>query len=337
MQMEKITRHRGRHDWKRNLVHGDLGQQEQTLKDRSETEGLISAVVCRSASGKQNSPDLHLTEAHSEWDVRWTPWWSYNECKQIPPELTKDQIAEAKKIELQKFAERGVYEVVDRSEVELNPESVMLSAKWVITNKGTVKYPKPKARLVAREFVSDAIDRDTLFSGTPARSLISRAATLRSSAKKFKIMLLDVTAAFLYGFSERPLFMEIPKEDPASENPRLIARLVRSLYGTRDAPQLWAKHVCGTLRELGYEETKGAPGVFWNPSTGVELVLHVDDFLVVGEEQVLQDLKDKLQAVYELTATIIGGGEADRKEGTYLGRTIRWQEWSGVGGQREAC
>ena len=33
------------------------------------------------------------------------------------------------------------------------------------------------------------------------------------------------------------------------------------------------------------------------------------------------------KAVYELTATIIGGGEADRKEGTYLGRTIRWQEW----------
>ena len=137
-------------------------------------------------------------------------------------ELTKDQITEAKKVELQKFAERAVYEVVDRSEAELDPESVMLSAKWVITHKGTVECPKPKARLVAREFASGAIDRDTLFSGTPglsiARSLISRAATLRSSGKKFKVMLLDVTAALLYGFSERPLFMEIPKEDTASEN-----------------------------------------------------------------------------------------------------------------------
>ena len=81
-------------------------------------------------------------------------------------------------------------EVVDRSEAELNQESVMLSAKWVITNKGTVECPKPKVRLVAREFASDAIDRDTLFSGTPglsiARSLISRAATLRSSGKKIQ-------------------------------------------------------------------------------------------------------------------------------------------------------
>ena len=54
----------------------------------------------------------------------------------------------------------------------------MLSVKWVLTNKGTPKAPVPKARLVAREFVSNALDRDTLFLGTPglaiARSLISQ-------------------------------------------------------------------------------------------------------------------------------------------------------------------
>ena len=50
----------------------------------------------------------------------------------------------------------------------------------------------------------------------------------------------------------------------------------------------------GTLRELGYQETKGAPGVFWNPNTGVELVLHVDDFLVVGEEQALQKIEREI-------------------------------------------
>ena len=43
-----------------SLVHGDPGRQEQTSKDRSETEGLISAVMCRSSSGKQNSPDSPL-------------------------------------------------------------------------------------------------------------------------------------------------------------------------------------------------------------------------------------------------------------------------------------
>ena len=87
--------------------------------------------------------------------------------------------------------------------------------------------------------------------------------------------------------------MEIPKEDHAQQNPRLGARLVRSLSGTRDAPQLWAKRVGGVQRDRGYQETKKALGVFCDPIKGVELVLHVDDFLVVGEEQHLKELRHK--------------------------------------------
>ena len=62
-------------------------------------------------------------------------------CEQVAPELTKDQVTEAKKVELLKFAKRGVFQVVDRSEAELNPESVMLSAKKVTTDKGTMECP----------------------------------------------------------------------------------------------------------------------------------------------------------------------------------------------------
>ena len=98
-------------------------------------------------------------------------------------------------------------------------------------------------------------------------------------------MLLDVTAAFLYGDCERPLFMELPQEDARSSNPNLVARLIKSLYGTRDAPQLWARHVGKTLRGLGCTETKGAPGVCYHKEKVVEITLHVDDFLVVGEEE----------------------------------------------------
>ena len=212
-------------------------------------------------------------------------------------------------------------EVVDPSEVKLKTECVMLSVNRVATNKGSVECPKPKACLVAREFVSDTIDRVTLFSSTPglpsARSMMSRSATLRSSGKKLRIMLLEVTASFLNG--ERPPDIEIPRRNLASENPRLVARLVRSLHGTR---HLFASDVCGTLRALGYQETKGGPGVFWHAISGVGLVLHVDDFLVVGEDRDLQDLYLTLKAVYKLQKTFIGGDRADKREGTYLGRTI---------------
>ena len=140
-------------------------------------------------------------------------------------------------------------------------------------------------------------------------------------------MLLDVTAAFLLGDCERPLFMELPQEDPRSSDPNLVARLIKSLYGTRDAPQLWAKHVGKTLRGLGYTETKGAPGVYYHKEKDVEITLHVDDFLVVGEEEHLMELKAALEKVYKLKGKVLGPDEGDSKEGVYLGRRIYWREW----------
>ena len=178
-------------------------------------------------------------------------------CEQVPPELTKDQVMKAKKVELQTCAERGVFEVVDQGEVKLNPESVMPSVTWVITNMGSVECSKPKARLVAREFVSDAIDRDTVFSGTPS---ISRVAIQRSSRKKLKKPPLDVTTAFLYGRDSQG-GPRTGKSSFGSTSCRV------SVGDTRRAPALGQA-------DLGYYETKGAARVLWNPISRVEVVLH---------------------------------------------------------------
>ena len=138
---------------------------------------------------------------------------------------------------------------------------------WVVTDKGSFGCPEPKARLVTSEFVSDRETLIFLVRLLPiARNLISGVATMRSSRRKPRMMLLDVAAAFLYGFSERLHFFEISKEDPAAENPRLVARLVRVLYATRDTLQLW-NHVGGKLREIGCQETFAqclcSPGSFF--------------------------------------------------------------------------
>ena len=95
-------------------------------------------------------------------------------------------------------------------------------------------------------------------------------------------MLLDVTAAFMYGDCERPLFMELPQEDPRSSNPNLVARLSKSCTGR------------ATPRSLGYTETKGVPGVYYHKEKDVEITHHLDDLLVVGEEEHLLELKTAL-------------------------------------------
>lgn len=98
--------------------------------------------------------------------------------------------------------------------MEHDVEAVQVSTKSVITNKGDEKNPKVKARFVAREFVSDAIDRDCLFASTfglcAKRLMLSRAATIQKHNQEPPcIQILDVIGAFLYGWAQRQIYIYI--------------------------------------------------------------------------------------------------------------------------------
>ena len=236
-------------------THGAMGAQEM---DAAETD--IRNLVC-STLGVVVQRDEHLEDhvGHAgdvPWERMWEPWWERAGNENIPEGSSAEAVKVAKKAELESFAKHKVYEVVPRSELDQNPEAIMLSTKWVVTNKGSKEKPIAKARLVAREFVSKAIDRDALFAGTPGlsvmRALVSRAATTSSRSPRRRIMLMDVKTAFLYGKCVWPLFMEVPEGDPDHGNPQMVARLLQSLYGTRDAPQRWAEHLAQSLQGLGF-------------------------------------------------------------------------------------
>ena len=231
---------------------------------------------------------------------------------------------------MRNIEERGVYEVVKREVMEQTLGATMLSVKWVLTNEGTPKAPLPKARLVAREFVSNALDRDALFSGTPglaiARSLISGSyvQVTKGETKDYVtrrdggLLVRGLRTAAVHGVTAGGC--EVIKPEFGCEADQV---------STRDAgrPAAWARHVGKTLRGLGYAETKGAPGVYYHKEKDVEITLHVDDFLVVGEDEHLHELKTALEKVYKLKGKVLGLDEDDNKEGVFLGRRFHWCDW----------
>ena len=91
-----------------------------------------------------------------------------------------------------------------------------------------------------------------------------------------------------------------------------MSKLVRALYGTRDAPLAWQGAVKGDMSAFGFEECKVTTGVFTHRARDLRAVAHVDDFLVSGE---MYDL-----AWYVQIARWERGGERDE---SFLGRTIR--------------
>ena len=148
---------------------------------------------------------------------------------------------------------------------------VDISIKWVITHSGTEEHPIAKARLVAREF-NTGDKRGELFAGTPGlmamRTVISRSMTKHEDSAKRSIMLGDVKTAFLFGDARRPLYVELPPEDPLSASGRYVGKLECAMYGTRDAPVIWQDHHHGTLLEMMFKESATRAGVFQHGNSG---------------------------------------------------------------------
>ena len=67
---------------------------------------------------------------------------------------------------------------------------------------------------------------------------MSRAATEEPGKARREIMVNGVSRAYFYAKGTRPLYIEIPEEDPMKDSSKL-ARLRLCLYGTRDAALNW--------------------------------------------------------------------------------------------------
>ena len=130
---------------------------------------------------------------------------------------------------------------MSRSEALNDPDGSFVKVKWVRTNKGTEAQPNIRCRLVAQEI--GYVQRfDELFSGTP--SLISTKIAIVHAAKEERaIMVMDVKCACLHGVCRCRIFIDLPRQENKHGAADLVGLLQKAMYGTLDAPQIWAKEV----------------------------------------------------------------------------------------------
>jgi len=107
---------------------------------------------------------------------------------------------------------------------------------------------------------------------------------------------LDFTTAFLHSKLKEPIWCHIPRGFRSDKGPGMCLKLKRSVYGTKIAPKLWADHLAGVLRELGFKPSKYDPCLWYK--SGMLMVLYVDDVALGFKdrslfEQFKKDLKAK--------------------------------------------
>jgi hypothetical protein len=142
---------------------------------------------------------------------------------------------------------------------------------------------------VAKEIISDR--REDLFAATPPlealKVLISAAMTegigYRKGREEFgmKLEFIDIKMAYLQAEAKREIFVELPREDSETG---MCAKLVKAMYGTRDAAQNWEITYRRAHEEWGFQVGRASPCVMYHPKREIRLVVHGDDFTALGWE-----------------------------------------------------
>ena len=234
----------------------------------------------------------------------------------------KEQWEEAIQSEMDSLLQNGTWELE-----KLPAGRRAIGNKWVFALKRDKagNITRYKARLVAKGYSQiQGVDYTETFSPV-ARYTTLRLLLTVAAEQNLEILQLDIKTAFLHGDLEEEIFMKLPEGFTDGGNQGFHCKLLKSLYGLKQASRAWNEKLSGELRKLDFMASEGEPSLFlhrWKKQ--LYLLCYVDDLLIVGERNEVHPVRDELQKCFSLSdlgeASLFLGMELerDRKEATVI-------------------
>ena len=169
---------------------------------------------------------------------------------------------------------------------------------------------------------------ENTFAATPPleslKYLLSRFQSRRRgptrSAGERKILVLDVSRAHFHPKCRRELYIRLPEEDAQAG---FVGRLLRTLYGTRDAANAWDEFFNEAIVRREYEVGLSSPCLYYCAAEDSSGWRHGDDLVFEGPDEWLDRLEEGLRSVMILQRRAkLGWGAADDKHVTILNRLV---------------
>lgn len=239
----------------------------------------------------------------------------------LPSKLVKQAIAD----ELSYF-NKIVWKATRTEETKKAEDVHLVRTRWVMCNKGDDAAPDIRARLVACE-VNNSRD-DSYFASTPPlesmkilfSDYISR--KYAPDGSHLQISVVDVRKTYFNAEPVRNKHLSFPKEMGVPKG--YCARLLRCVYGTRDAGLLWEECYSACLTEMGFIRGVANPCCFVHPGHHLRLVVHGDVFTCTGPTHGLDWYENELQKLFEIKMRgRLGHEQGCDKEMRILNRIVR--------------
>ena len=105
----------------------------------------------------------------------------------------------------------------------------------------------------------------------------------------------------------------------------MCGKLMKSMYGTRDAASNWEDCYMEFAREIGFNNGIASPCIFKHKTIRLWLTVHGDDFTLLGSDEDLDWFESMIKEKFEVKVRgRLGPGLSDTKSIRILNRIIEW-------------
>ncbi|SCZ93428.1 BZ3500_MvSof-1268-A1-R1_Chr6-3g08654 [Microbotryum saponariae] len=180
-----------------------------------------------------------------------------------------------------------------------------LGYRWVFTRKedaegNIISY---KARLVIQGFAQRlGIDYNEMFAPVSSIATILFLIAI-SAALGLVLEQFDYDSAFLNGIMEEDVYMKVPEGWTGGSQPGHALKLLKSMYGTKQAPRQWNAALHKLMTERGYTRSNVDACLYfkYHGKSFAIITFYVDDGLAASNDQAFLDSEiSAFDAVYKL-------------------------------------
>ncbi|GJU75218.1 ribonuclease H-like domain, reverse transcriptase, RNA-dependent DNA polymerase [Tanacetum coccineum] len=221
----------------------------------------------------------------------------------------------------------------------LPPGHKAIGLKWVFKTKRDAdgKIIKHKARLVAKGYIQEhGIDFEEVFAPV-ARMETIRLLLAIAANNKWQVHHLDVKSAFLHGDLQEEVYVTQPEGFIKRNDNGKVYRLIKALYGLRQAPRAWNIKLDNTLKSLDFKKCALEQAIYTRTERDSILLVgvYVDDLIITGTpKKEIDKFKDQMKEIFEMSdlgllAYYLGievtqsGGDISIKQSAYARKILK--------------
>ncbi|CAG8681828.1 11691_t:CDS:1, partial [Acaulospora colombiana] len=182
-----------------------------------------------------------------------------------------------------------------------------IGSRWVFKIKKNAdgSIERYKGRIVAKGYAQrEGVDFTDTFAPT-ARFGALRTVIALAAIEDLHLESVDISTAFLNGEIDTEVYMELPEGLEAEGDPKVkyVVKLLKSLYGIKQAPRIWSKKLLSELKALGFQRLECDHSVFIYERDDVRVIVpvYVDDLVIASKSQdAIDAFKSQLRSRFKM-------------------------------------